>query len=248
MWFTDRVYIVTGAGSGIGEAAAKRIAAEGGAVVVVDVDGASANRVASEITASGGKAQGAVFNVADEQAVNDMVAFAVDTFGRLDGAVNNAGVGQPVQRLHETDVAVWDRLHSVDLRGVFLCLKAEIKHMLASGGGVIVNTSSMAGLGPVPGQGTYVAAKHGVTGLTKQAGIEYIKDNIRVNAVAPGLVATPQFLAFPVEDRAMYEAAQPGGRAARPDEIANAIAWLLSDESSYVTGTTLLIDGAATLK
>jgi len=106
----------------------------------------------------------------------------------------------------------------------------------------------MAGLTSVPGQGTYVAAKHGVVGLTKQAGIEYVRDQIRVNAVAPGLVATPQFLAFPEADRAMYEAAQPGGRAARPEEIANAIAWLLSDEASYVTGHTLLIDGAATLK
>jgi NAD(P)-dependent dehydrogenase (short-subunit alcohol dehydrogenase family) len=142
------------------------------------------------------------------------------------------------------DAAAWDRIHSVDLRGLFFGMRAELKHFLGSGGGAIVNTASGAGLKAAPGQGAYVAAKHGVIGLTKQAAIEYVTDGIRVNAVAPGLVATPQFLSYPEDAQKMYSAMQPGGRPAEPIEIANAIAWLLSDEASFVSGETLLVDAA----
>ena len=248
MWLTDRAYIVTGAGSGIGEAAAKRVAAEGGRVVVADVDEAGGRRVVDEIKTAGGAAVFAKANVSEEADANGLVTAAIDAFGRLDGAINNAGIGQPVQRLHELDIAAWDRLHGVDLRGVFLCMRAEIRHLLANGGGAIVNTASIAGLTAVEGQGAYVAAKHGVVGLTRQAAMEYVRDNIRVNAVAPGLVATPQFMSFPEKDRAMYEAAQPNGRAARPEEIANVMAWLLSDQASIVSGDVVLADGTAMLK
>lgn len=248
MRFSGRAYIVTGAGSGIGEAAAKRLAADGGQVVIADFDAVGGARVADEIGAAGGSAAFVKVDVGDEGDAERLIAFAVDTFGRLDGAINNAGIGQPVQRLHELDSAVWDRLHRVDLRGVFLCMRAEIRHFLAHGGGAIVNTASVAGLKATSGQGAYVAAKHGVVGLTRQAAIEYIDDGIRVNAVAPGLVGTPQFLSFPEADRRMYEAEQPGGRAAKPEEIANTMAWLLSDEASFVSGDVVLVDRAALQK
>lgn len=248
MRFSDRVYAVTGAGSGIGEAAAKKLAADGARVVVADYDEVNGERVVTEIEASGGTAAFVKVNVAEEADADALVDFAVSTFGQLDGAINNAGVGQPVQRIHEMDTAAWDRIHSVDLRGVFLCMRAELKHFLANGGGAIVNTASGAGLKAAPGQGSYVAAKHGVIGLTKQAAIEYVTDNIRVNAVAPGLVATPQFRSYPQEAQEMYAAMQPGGRPAEPEEIANAMAWLLSDEASFVSGETLLVDAAQAQK
>jgi NAD(P)-dependent dehydrogenase (short-subunit alcohol dehydrogenase family) len=239
---------VTGAGSGIGEATAKTLAADGASVIVADFDTASGERVTQEIEAAGGKAAFVKVNVAEEADAQALVEFAVSTYGRLDGAVNNAGVGQPVQRIHEMDTAAWDRIHSVDLRGVFFCMRAQLVHFLANGGGAIVNTASSAGLKATAGQGAYVAAKHGVVGLTKQAAIEYVGDNIRVNAVAPGLVATPQFRSYPQADQEMYAALQPGGRAAEPQEIANAMAWLLSDEASFVSGETLLIDAALAQK
>jgi NAD(P)-dependent dehydrogenase (short-subunit alcohol dehydrogenase family) len=177
-----------------------------------------------------------------------LVRYALETYGRLDGAINNAGVGQHVTRLHELSTADWDRVHSIDLRGVFLCMRAEIAHFLTVGGGVIVNTASGAGLKAPPGQGGYVAAKHGVVGLTKQAAIEYVSDNIRVTAIAPGLVATPQFRSYPQEAQEMYTALQPGGRAAEPEEIANVMAFLLSDDASFVSGEVVLVDAAQSQK
>ena len=162
--------------------------------------------------------------------------------------MNNAGVGQPVQRIHEMATAAWDRIHTVDLRGVFFCMRAELIHFLGAGGGVIVNTASGTGLKAAPGQGAYVAAKHGVIGLTKQAAIEYVNDGIRVNAVAPGLIATPQFRSYPEDAQKMYAAMQPGGRPGEPVEVANAMAWLLSDEASFVSGETMLVDAAQSQK
>lgn len=239
---------MTGAGSGIGEAIAKRIARDGGNVVVADVVDDGAERVVAEIREAGGSAASVRIDVAIEGEADRMVAFALETFGGLHGAVNNAGVGQRVAKLHEMTAADWDRIHTIDLRGVFFCMRAEIQHFLTAGSGVIVNTASGAGLKAAPGQAGYVAAKHGVIGLTKQAAIEYVTDGIRVNAVAPGLVATPQFRSYPADAQAMYSAMQPGGRPAEPDEIANVMAFLLSDEASFVSGETVLVDAAQAQK
>ncbi|CAN5167930.1 SDR family oxidoreductase [soil metagenome] len=248
MRFSDKVYVVTGAGSGIGEAAAKKLASEGGKVVVADVDDKGGARVVSEIEAGGGTASFVHIDVSQEGEAEKMVEYAVDTFGRLDGAINNAGVGQPVKKIHEMSTADWDRVHSIDLRGAFLCMRAELVHFLKAGGGAIVNTASGTGLKAAPGQGGYVAAKHGVVGLTKQAAIEYVTDNIRVNAVAPGLVATPQFRSYPEDAQKLYSAMQPGGRPAEPSEIANVMAFLLSDDASFVSGDTILVDAAQAQK
>jgi NAD(P)-dependent dehydrogenase (short-subunit alcohol dehydrogenase family) len=187
--------------------------------------------------------------VSKETDADGLVRFALDTFGRFDGAVNNAGVGQRVPtRIHELDTEAWDRIHTIDLRGLFFCVRAQLQHFLSSGGGVIVNLASAAGLKAEPGLGAYVAAKHGVIGLTKSAAIEYAADNIRVNAVAPGIVVTPGLSRSIHGDPQQLSSRQPGGRAAQPIEIANAIAWLLSDEASFVSGDTLLVDAALAQK
>jgi len=244
MGMNGKVIVVTGGGAGIGEATVKALAASGATIVVSDNDEVGGTRVAGEVKSAGGEASFVKVNVADEDDVARMVQFALDTYGRLDGAVNNAGVGQPHKKFHEVTTAEWDRVHNVDLRGCFFCMRAEINHFLTAGGGVIVNTASGSGLKAAPGQASYVAAKHGVVGLTRQAAIEYIADNIRVNAVAPGLVATPQYLSYPEEAREVYEKLMPMGRSAQPEEIAAVITFLLSDEASYVAGATLEVDGA----
>jgi hypothetical protein len=242
MRFTDKVLAVTGGGSGIGEATVRKLAEGGASVVIADLDDVGGKRVAAEVTDAGGDATFVHIDVSNEPDADALVQFGLDTFGRFDGAVNNAGVGGPVQRIHELDTGAWDRVQGINLRGLLFCMRAELKHFLSSGSGVIVNVTSVAGLKAVPGQGSYVAAKHGVIGLTKQAAIEYVTDNIRVNAVAPGLVATP--LTAPALVDAKKLSMQPGGRLAKPVEIANAIAWLLSDEASFVSGETLLVDAA----
>jgi NAD(P)-dependent dehydrogenase (short-subunit alcohol dehydrogenase family) len=244
--FTDRVLAVTGGGAGIGEATVRKLAGDGAIVVIADLDDAGGNRLVAEVTAAGGRAAFVPIDVSKEPDADALVCFALDTFGRFDGAVNNAGIGQrPPRRIHELDTGAWDRVHAIDLRGLFFCLRAELKHFVHSGGGVIVNVASVAGLKAEPGIGAYVAAKHGVIGLTKSAAIEYAADNIRVTAVAPGIVATTTLSrSIPGDPQKLYSSRQPGGRAAQPGEIANAIAWLLSDEASFVSGDTLLVDAA----
>jgi len=243
-----RVALVTGAASGIGRASAAALARAGASVVVADADLDGARDAAAAITRAGHTAAAARCDVTHEADVEAVVAFAVERYGGLHLAHNNAGIGAPPALTVDVDEADFDRVLAVDLTGVFLCMKAEITWMLDHAGGAIVNTSSGAGLIGYPTAGPYVAAKHGVIGLTKTAALEYVRRNIRVNAVCPGTIETP-FISDLVGDddraRAALLRTQPGGAFGAPDDVANAVVWLCSDAASFVTGTALTVDGGA---
>lgn len=240
-----RVALVTGAASGIGRAVAVAFAARGARVAVADLDEAGA---AETVQLCGGaeRAHAVRVDVADAAQVAAMVAGAVERYGRLDYAHNNAGLtvsGVPTAEVEPDD---WQRVIDVDLTGVFLCMKHELSAMLASGGGAIVNTSSGLGLVGIAGQPAYVAAKHGVVGLTKAAALEYSAQGVRVNAVCPGVVRTPLFEAAAAADPAALagiESLHPIGRLGSPEEIAAGVVWLCSEEASFVTGHALPVDG-----
>ncbi|MBQ7806099.1 SDR family oxidoreductase [Rhodococcus sp. (in: high G+C Gram-positive bacteria)] len=248
MLFENKVFTVTGGASGIGAATVRQLAAQGAKLVVADVDDEGSGRLVDEVVKAGGVAASVHVDVSKEADADAMVAFALSTYGRLDGSVNNAGVAQPPMRLHETDEAVWKRLIDINLTGMFHSLRAELRHFLSVGGGTIVNTASGLGLRAGEYQGTYSATKHAVIGLTRTAAIEYIGDGIRVNAVAPGLVKTPMLAGVGPEQMAAFAALQPGGRVAEANEVSNAIVWLLSEESSFVSGEALVVDAALSQK
>jgi len=242
-----RVALVTGAASGIGRATAEALAARGASVVIADVDDAGARATADAIGADDRVAL-VHADVRDEASIGNMVATAVDRFGRLDCACNVAGISTPPQAFIDVDATEWQRVLAVDLTGVFLCMQAELRQLLRQGdGGAIVNVSSGAGLVPAPRQPHYTAAKHAVLGLTKQAAQEYARNGIRVNAVLPGQTETEPMRAYldaqPDGGERLLRRI-PMGRMARPAEIAEAIAWLCSDASSYVSGDSLVVDGA----
>jgi NAD(P)-dependent dehydrogenase (short-subunit alcohol dehydrogenase family) len=242
-----RTVIVTGASGGIGSATAIELAECGANVAATDIFPA-AEELMNKIEKIGGTALYVPADVRYEAQIEAVVAKAIETFGRLDGAFNNAGVEQVAAPLHEITVEQWRRAIDIDLTGIFICLKFEINAMLRAGGGSIVNTSSVFGLGGSLLGGEYIAAKHGVVGLTKAAAVDYASKNIRGNAVAPGGTLTPMVqraLSIP-EFAAPMDALRkrhPMGRYGEPQEIAEAVKWLLSDASSYVTGTTLIVDG-----
>lgn len=244
----NKVIIVTGAASGIGRSAALRLASHGAHIVLADVDEAQGHRVCADIEQAGGSAIFMAVNVAQEENVRDMVRMTIDQFGRLDGAFNNAGIEQSNTPLHEIDTGHWHRLIGINLTGVFLCMKYQIPAMLAAGGGSIVNTASSLGQVAIPGSAEYIAAKHGVIGLTRAAAVDYARMNIRVNALLPGVTQTPMLDRGPVSLEAVemvehVKAAIPMGRVGSADEVAQGAVWLLSDASSYVTGTLLPVDG-----
>jgi len=245
--FADKVVIVTGASTGIGRATAIAFAREGARVVIGDFDDAAAD-TASAIIDAGGSAMFVKTDVSQDASVQGLVQAAVDTHGRLDIGFNNAGLLPRTADLADMSVEDFDRTIAVDLRGVFLCMKYQIAQMLRNGGGAIVNTASVAGLVADPGMAPYVAAKHGVVGITKAAALDYATRNIRVNAVAPGLVATPmteRWLADPAFKEKLLQNS-PIGRAARPEEIATTVLYLSSDAASFVTGQTYVVDGGQT--
>ena len=240
--------LVTGGASGIGRATALVMAREGARVAVSDLTEESAAGTVALINAGGGQAIAIGADVAREADVQAMVARAVAAFGRLDCAFNNAGisprnVGPTGQRTHEMSQASFDGMLAVNLTGVFLCMKYELVQMLAQGGGSIVNTASIAGLIGLVSASNYVAAKHGVVGLTKTAAMEYAKDGIRVNCVNPGYVTSPMTAAA-VETRLEAMMAKvPMGRMGTADEIAEGVVWMLSDKASFMTGASHVIDG-----
>ena len=239
---------MTGGASGIGRASALALARAGAAILVADLDGEGAAATAAEITATGGHAVATQADVTDEASVDSLVRQAVEAFGGLHLAFNNAGIGSPPSLTADIDEADFDRVVAVDLTSVFLCMKAEIAWMLDHGGGVIVNTSSGAGLIGYPTAGPYVAAKHGVIGLTKTAALEYVRRGIRVNAICPGTIDTT-FVDNLVGDderaRRALLSTQPGGAFGTADNIANAVVWLCSDAAQFVTATALTVDGGA---
>ncbi len=243
----DKVIIVTGGGSGIGLTTCHTLAENGAKVIVADLNAEPAEAVAQSIRQKGGEAVSVVADVADEASVERMVRFAVDTYGRLDGAHNNAGIESALAPTAASDEADFDRTIAVNLKGVWLCMRAEITQMLKNeSGGAIVNTSSVGGLSAVPGSGVYAAAKHGVIGLTRTAAAEYAKHNIRVNAICPGLTKTGMTDRLSAADPALIAAIMPPmGRMAQPAEIANVVVFMCSGAASYLTGQALAVDGGS---
>ena len=243
----DRVALVTGGGSGIGEASALAFAREGAKVVVADVDHISGEATAHAIEEAGGKAIFVRADVSQRTDVEAMIRKAIEVYGQLDCAFNNAGIeGTPFVPIADYAEEVWDRVIDVNLKGVWLCMKYEIIQMLSQGGGAIVNMASVAGL--VGGrEGTpYFASKHGVVGLTKAAAIEYGQSGIRVNAVCPGLIRTRMgelVLGFGPEVEAQAIAAHPIGRIGASGEVAESVVWLCSDAASFVAGHAMAVDG-----
>ncbi|MGA4539670.1 SDR family NAD(P)-dependent oxidoreductase [Uniformispora flossi] len=239
-----RVALVTGAARGIGAASARALHRAGAAVVLAARSADALEALADEITKDGGRALAVPTDVTDPLAVERLVARTCDTYGRLDAAVNNAaGGGHPPTPLAEVDVADFDSAFAVNLRGVFLAMKYEIPAMLASGGGAIVNMSSTAGLQAVGGLAGYVSTKFGLVGLTRVAALDYADAGIRINALAPGPIHTEQLERAGEQARSMAAAAMPMRRIGQPEEVAEAVVWLCSDASSFVTGATLPIDG-----
>lgn len=248
--FHGKVALVTGAAAGMGLATAWAFAEAGAAVALADVREDAVAAEAERIRAAGGKALAVRCDVSDDAQVAEMVERTVAEFGRLDAAFNNAGVMAKVVPTAESTREEWDRVVGVNLRGVWSCMKHELRQMLEQGGGAIVNNASVGALTGNPGIGSYIASKHGVVGLTRTAALEYVKQGIRVNAVNPGLIDTQ--IARDVvsgSEQAYAELAKqvPMGRAGRPEEIAAAVLWLCSPAASYVVGHALTVDGGLTV-
>jgi NAD(P)-dependent dehydrogenase (short-subunit alcohol dehydrogenase family) len=243
--FSGKVALVTGGGSGIGEACAITLAARGAKVLVADVNTEAAERVAGVI---GEAALAHTVDVSDAEACAAMVAAAVDAFGGLHVAVNNAGIGGEQNPIGSYSVEGWRKVLSINLDGVFYCMRAEIPAMIAAGGGSIVNMSSILGSVGFASAGAYVSAKHGVVGLTRAAAIDHAMDGVRVNAVGPGFIDTPLLAAAPQEVIAGVAALHPLGRLGTSQEVAELVAFLASDRASNTTGAYMTTDGGYTAR
>jgi len=241
-----RVAFVTGAGSGIGRATAHAFVKAGYAVAFVDRDGAA---VARETAAAGAGAIAIACDVTDDDAVRRAVEATVAAFGRLDAAFNAAGIDGEAAPLADGTMENWNRVLAIDLTGMFSCMRYQIPAMLAGGGGAIVNCASVAGLVGAPHFSAYCAAKHGVVGMTKAAALDYGRQNLRVNAVCPGMIDTPMASAgIPPDLLKALLAESPTGRQGLPEEVAAAVLWLCDPAASFVTGQAIAVDGAWTTR
>jgi len=243
-----RSALITGGGGGIGRATALAFAREGARVAVADAVAETAQQTVALVNEAGGQAMSLTAEVTDAAQVRAMIQSVVSAYGRLDCAFNNAGIaGFQVdasgKKTHEWADESFDRMIAVNLKGVWLCMKHEIPQMLEQGGGTVVNTGSIAGLIGLPTSSAYVAAKHGVLGLTKTAALEYAKDNIRVNAVCPGYIETNMTQDVMRRRGEQLMAQVPFHRLGKPEEIAEMVVWLCSDRASYVSGACYNVDG-----
>jgi NAD(P)-dependent dehydrogenase (short-subunit alcohol dehydrogenase family) len=244
--FDDKVAIVTGGSFGIGRAAAVAFALRGAKVIIADLIEDKEHETIKLIKASGGEGIFIQCDVSQNSHVKAMVDKTVETFGRLDFAFNNAGIEGATATTQECTEENWDKTISVNLKGIWLCMKHEIPYMLQQGKGAIVNCASVAGLIGFPGLPAYVVSKHGVVGLTKTAALEYAKQGIRINAVCPGIIHTDmidRITGMDKEVEKQYISMEPVGRMGNPQEVAEAVIWLCSDAASFVTGHSMSVDG-----
>lgn len=247
--FTGQVAFVTGASSGMGLAAARAFTDAGAVVALADIDDEAVNAAAKELTDAGHQVLALVCDVSDEDQVAAAVDHTVEAFGRLDMAYNNAGVMPPPTDAADESAEQFDRVQNVNLRGIWACMKHELRHMRTQGSGAIVNCSSLGGLVGNPGRAAYHATKHGVIGLTRSAALEYGSRGVRINAVCPGTIATPMVDTMIAEgelDRTRAETGQAIDRLGTAEEIAQAVLWLCSPGAAYVTGIALPVDGGYT--
>ena len=245
--FEGKTVIITGAATGIGKAAALQFAAKGANVVIGDVDSRAADTV-REINDDGGSAIFVVTDVSDEQAVKNLIQQAIDTYGGFQFAFNNAGVLNTPAPFKDIEVSEYDKVMDIDVRGVFLCMKYQLQHMVERGEGSIVNTASVAGIIADPQMAPYIAAKHAVIGLSKSAGFDHGKDGVRVNAVAPGLTETPMTQIWKDDPAKWAEVTGnvPLGIAAKPDDVASMVVFLCSDAARFCNMQTFTVDGGQT--